>query len=730
MKITDFAVQFSRENILHLIDCYEDSPIYEEVLEEYEGLVQEAYERMEPAAVLEFGKIPKEAASPAAPEGARALFLIVTVGKKISEWSTELFEEGRYLEGMLADAFADDYLMQASESLQPLIRSICEEKRLGISRRLEAPTGIGMEAQKAAYEVTDAGMLLGMDITCSFMFDPVKSTCQIYLLKENSTEYHMDHNCRECPNKACKMRNVAPVRLEVRTNGESHIIISRDEKTVLEILRDQRIYVPAVCAGRGSCGKCRIKVAEGEAAITPSDERIFTPEQLRQGYRLACTCYPLGDMVVVTEDEAEKNMDIIGTVSGRKTEGTEADGSEPVMVGIDIGTTTIAMELVGMDSGVEKDSYVCINRQRRYGADVISRIQASVEGKKEELRESIRQDLLSGLEKLTRGGEIVPEKVVIAGNTTMVHLLLGYPCETLGVYPFTPHQIQRIESTLGEILGEDVKARSCRTKAWILPGISTFVGADIVSGILSCGLAESEKVSMLIDLGTNGEMGIGNRERILVTSTAAGPAFEGGNIVHGSGSIPGAICNVKIEGGRARVRTIQDEPPSGICGTGAIETLYELLQADLVDETGLLEEDYEEDGFELAKGRDGEPICFYQKDIRELQLAKSAVRAGLETLLLRYEISPEDVDKVYLAGGFGYRMDVEKAVGIGLIPAVFADKIQVIGNGALEGAIRYGREEGAMDLAEDIVKISSEIGLSADKAFNDLYMQHMYFENS
>ena len=245
MKVTDFAVQFSRENILHLIDCYEDSPIYEEVREEYERMTQEAYERMEPAAVLEFGKIPKEAASPAAPEGTRALFLIVTVGKRISEWSTALFGEGRYLEGMLADAFADDYLMQASESLQPLVRSICEEKQLGISRRLEAPTGIGMEAQKAAYEATDAGPLLGMDITGSFMLSPVKSTCQIYLLKENSTEYHMDHNCRECPNKDCKMRHVAPIRLEVRTNGESHILISRDEKTVLEILREQGIYVPA-----------------------------------------------------------------------------------------------------------------------------------------------------------------------------------------------------------------------------------------------------------------------------------------------------------------------------------------------------------------------------------------------------------------------------------------------------------------------------------------------------
>lgn len=730
MKMTDFKIRFNRANILHLIDCYEDSPIYEEVLEEYENMEQEAYAKIHPAAALEFGRIPEEAAGPAAPAGTQALFLIVTIGKEISEWSTVLFGEGRYLEGMLADAFADDYLMQASESLQPLIRTICEEKKLGISKRLEAPTGIGMEAQKTAFDVTEAGRILDMDIKSSYMFDPVKSTCQIYLLDENSTQYHMDHNCRECPNKDCKMRHVAPVTLEVRRKGESQILVSREEKTVLEVLREQGIYVPAVCSGRGSCGKCRIRVVSGDAAVTPADERTFTPEQLVEGYRLACTCYPLGDMVLALGEETEEKMDIIGIPSERNAGGPEKEADGPVMVGIDIGTTTIAMELVTMNSGAGTDSYLCINRQRRYGADVISRIQESVDGKKEELQESIREDLLLGLEKLTGAGRQIPEQVVIAGNTTMIHLLMGYPCNTLGIYPFTPYHIQQVESTLGEVLGENVTERLRQVAVKILPGISTFVGADIVADILSCGLAESEKVSMLIDLGTNGEMGIGNRERILVTSTAAGPAFEGGNIVHGSGSIPGAISHVEIEGDQVRVQTIRDEPPAGICGTGAIEALYELLQADLVDDTGLMEDEWQECGYELARNREGGPICFYQKDVRELQLAKSAVRAGLETLLLRFGIRPEEVDKVYLAGGFGYRMDVAKAVGIGLIPEAFADKIEVIGNGALDGAIRYGREEGAAERAGEIVKLSSEIGLSADKDFNELYMEHMYFERS
>ena len=173
------------------------------------------------------------------------------------------------------------------------------------------------------------------------------------------------------------------------------------------------------------------------------------------------------------------------------------------------------------------------------------------------------------------------------------------------------------------------------------------------------GMNEDEGLNLFIDLGTNGEMAIGRKGKFLVTSTAAGPAFEGGNISCGTGSVPGAICAVKIENGRASFETIGGAAPKGICGTGAVSVLAELLKAGLLDETGALDDDIFDDGFEIAPG-----VVFTQKDVREMQLAKSAVRAGLETLLLRYGATYADIKKLYVAGGFGYRIDREKAVDI------------------------------------------------------------------
>ena len=232
---------------------------------------------------------------------------------------------------------------------------------------------------------------------------------------------------------------------------------------------------------------------------------------------------------------------------------------------------------------------------------------------------------------------------------------------------------------------------------------------------------------MFIDLGTNGEMGIGNKEKILVTSTAAGPAFEGGNITWGMGSVPGAICSVKLEGTEAEVKTIRDEAPQGICGTGVVETAAELVREEIVDETGALDEDYFDDGFPLAKTPDGKEIVFTQKDVREIQLAKAAVRAGVETLLLRYGIKKEEVSKVYLAGGFGYKLNTDKAIAIGMIPEEWADRIVAVGNSSLSGACKYLKDENGDKTIEKLVSISEEINLSADKEFNEFYMNEMFF---
>ena len=233
---------------------------------------------------------------------------------------------------------------------------------------------------------------------------------------------------------------------------------------------------------------------------------------------------------------------------------------------------------------------------------------------------------------------------------------------------------------------------------------------------------------MLIDLGTNGEMAIGNRERILVTSTAAGPAFEGGNISCGMGSVPGAICQVQISGTEVSCGTIGDRPPVGLCGTGVIETACELLKAELIDETGMLDEDYFDDGFVLAKTPSGEEISFTQKDVREIQLAKAAVRAGLETLMLRYGVTYDDIDTLYLAGGFGFHLNLEKAAAIGLIPEELLDRAKAVGNSSLGGAAVWLTEPGAAERMERIIAVSEEIPLASDKDFNQFYMDSMFFE--
>lgn len=310
-------------------------------------------------------------------------------------------------------------------------------------------------------------------------------------------------------------------------------------------------------------------------------------------------------------------------------------------------------------------------------------------------------------------------QIVIAANATMIHLLMGYSCETLGVFPFTPVNMDTIILHGKELFGD--AGPDCEVR--IIPGICTYVGGDIVSGLFSVDILQKTSPCLLIDLGTNGEMALGSGEHMLVTSVAAGPAFEGGNISCGIGSIPGAICGYRD----GKIRTIGEKAPIGLCGTGVIEVMAELIEKGLVDETGLLDDEFFEEGFPLGENLEGEKIMFCQKDIREVQLAKSAVRAGLEVLLRKYGIGYEAVGAVYLAGGFGYRMSPQRAVTIGMIPEALLDKIQAVGNCALSGAKQILLQEEKWGELERIVKSSEEVMLSSDKAFHDLYVKHMYF---
>lgn len=314
------------------------------------------------------------------------------------------------------------------------------------------------------------------------------------------------------------------------------------------------------------------------------------------------------------------------------------------LVTADLGTTTIAMQLHREDGGVEAD-YVAVNPQTIYGADVISRIQAA-ENRMHALamQRAVRTELEKGLdsfrEKLAAGERL---QMVLAGNTTMIYLLMGYDTTELGQAPFHASRLEAVETQIGGI--------PCH----IMEGISAFVGGDITAGIIACGMAESREPMLLIDLGTNGEMALGCRERILSCSAAAGPAFEGG-------------------------------ANRGIWGADMVSLLARLRREGLVDETGLLREPFFSDGIRVGGVR------ISQASIRAVQLAKAAIMAGVASLLQQYGIRAEEVERLILAGGFGYYLKPEDAVEIGLIPQALEEKAASGGNTALQGALRRGEK--------------------------------------
>lgn len=514
------------------------------------------------------------------------------------------------------------------------------------------------------------------------------------------------------------------------------------EQNLLEVLQENNIMVTNLCLGNGTCGKCKVKVLSGELPITEADKKKLTGQELTQGIRLACKV-----SVKQIRETEELYLEIVGEneeeivvegVNGKETTSAHskkkksgnidvdkiAGEDDRYFIAIDIGTTTIAMALVNEKTKEICDTYVSLNHQRKFGADVISRIVAANDGKGEELKRLIEKDLWNGIEQLIENRLV--SRIVMAGNTTMIHLLMGYSCQSLGKHPFISKHLEQIECRLEDCISVDRANFLKKTPVTILPGISAFVGGDIVAGLLKCPEFENHKPCLLLDLGTNGEMVLGTKERMVVASTAAGPAFEGGNITCGTAGIPGSICQVKIENLRAVVKTIKSQmPPIGICGTGLISAIARLLENHLIDENGNLKYPFREQGFPLWIQSREEKIALYQTDIRQFQMAKSAIRAGIDVLMKEYGCTAEDINCVYLAGGMGVHLLEEDAICTGILPKEFKGKIIYIGNGSLQGAIELGM--GRKTLVEDIRKNVTHISLAEKEMFQGKYLEYMNF---
>lgn len=354
------------------------------------------------------------------------------------------------------------------------------------------------------------------------------------------------------------------------------------------------------------------------------------------------------------------------------------------LVVADIGTTTIAMLLYDV-KGQVVDRFVQVNPQTQYGADVVSRILAAeCQEDAKQMQQMVRKTLEQGLEQFQQKlSEEEKLQMIIAANTTMVYLLMGWDPSELGKAPFQASHLSAVET---EIAG---------VSTVILPGISAYVGGDIVAGMYAYDMWHREKPMLLIDLGTNGEMVLGNRERMLVTATAAGPAFEGG-------------------------------VNRGIWGADMVGLIAQLLEKNIVDESGLLSDPYFEEGVRIGG------VQVTQESIRAIQLAKGAIMAGIKVLIRKYGIDMEALDTVVLAGGFGYYLNPQQASAIGLLPEALLGKTIAGGNTALAGATRLGasisRENCSMnDLYEkDKCSVDLEIvNLAEEKGFEDMFFDSM-----
>lgn len=700
----------STDTVLKLIGYQNKSVSDTEVTVLYEKLLPLLKMHIRPKAALAIAE-----AGEIVPDK-QVVCVMLTLGESINHLFEKYTAKGDMLSVMVLDAMADSCLFAFEEQLLPMIKQVCLTEGYGILRRLEVSLDIPAETTKIAYDVLEAQRTLGLSITSGYMLDPVKSMCLLFELTEDRTveSGKLAHDCNQCSNTECRLRQKKELSICINsaTGQEIKRITAVKGDNLLEILRKNEIFIPTDCGGVGRCGKCKVLVTEGNLPITPEDKRIFSKEELRKGMRLACKAILQENLTVLGKDFDEKEWKVLNHKDMEYVKITFSNNYEhnDYGIAIDIGTTTIAFSLLELNSGRIVDTYTAQNRQRIYGADVISRIQAANEGNAGQLRQIIEEDIQNGIESLSVKGRIA--HIVVAANTVMLHLLRGYSCEGFAHYPF---KVETLEA-------EEFYVK--HTKVTLLPGISAFVGADITAGLYACEVMEEADNVLFLDIGTNGEMALKIQDKLYVASTAAGPAFEGGNIKWGAGSISGAISSVKISGEKAAITTIDNRPPIGICGTGVVEAVAELLEAGLIDENGKLAEPYFEKGFPLAETEKGEVITLTQRDIREIQMAKGAIRAGIEILLRQAGLGYADIQKVYLAGGFGYYLNVKKASCIGLLPKELTDKTVAAGNTALKGALMFLGEEN-LEKLKKITEKAEEVQLAQRAEFHELYLKWM-----
>ena len=474
------------------------------------------------------------------------------------------------------------------------------------------------------------------------------------------------------------------------------------------------LSVDMPCGGRGRCGKCKV-IAHGELSpVSVAERSHLSPEELKNGFRLACLVTVEGDCAVQTLKNDSENKIMVESQN-------DLTVSEPLFkkygLAVDIGTTTLAAKLYDINGKLLSETKG-MNPQSKWGADVISRIEASMKGETKALAKAIRTEIDSIIETSAETAGISAKNIdgiVLTGNTAMLHLLTETDVEPLSKAPFEAKRL--FNETLS---AKDLELTNVSEDALIYlpPCISAFIGADTVSALVASNIDGTEDTKILVDIGTNGEMALFRNGKISACSTAAGPAFEGAGISMGMRGKSGAIDHAEVVDGKIKAHVIGDVEPAGICGSGLVDAIKCLLETELLDETGILEDD---------PTQIFENVVLTQQDIRMVQLAKSAVHAGINTMMKTAGITSDEVDKLLIAGGFGSYLNTENAGKIGLLPMELISKTEILGNAALSGAAMMLLNKKARKKAVEYAMKTEVITLSSNPIFTEEYMEQMFF---
>lgn len=601
-------------------------------------------------------------------------------------------------------------------------------------------------------------------------------------------------------------------KIRVHRNGRTKEYLIAGGTNLLRFLRKNSGDISAPCSGKGTCGKCRVRVEGMAGGPSSKEKKLLGAKRLSKGYRLACYSTVASDLDIYL-DEADGKAQIAVEARQRRMkpdsvvkkqcvqlhppslESQEPDierlrnqagfktGVAPDLLrvlpsilredeykvtcvladnklldleagdtvgklyglAVDIGTTTVAAYLVDLTTAAVIKTYAVLNPQKKFGQDVISRINRTMEAGDglAAMNKALVKCLNEAVDSLTRESDIKRGDIylaVFAGNTTMLHFLMNLPPKNIALSPFIPVTTQAHKIRADE-LGVRINPRGICV---ILPSVSAYVGADTLAAVLSSGMYKNREIALLLDLGTNGEIVLGNREWMLGCSATAGPAFEGVNISCGMGGVEGAIDKVSF-GPELSYGTIGEKTAKGICGSGLVDAVAGMLSAGILDETGRILDREEIEGipeairnrveeveggkvFVLAEGgKHREPIRITQKDVRELQNAKAAIAAGILVLSKKAGIALGDIKKVYLAGGFGSFINIDSALAVGLIPKELRGRIEAIGNAAGAGAVEVLLWGKLLKELEEIKKRVKYMELSAESGFTDEYIQRMLF---